>query len=1198
MPTASMHPFNAATMGIRSTLGSSTSLDRLGPASAAGSSASMMTSGQSFVAQLAEVLDETRTASSPILSSATSSRNLSGDGASSTFTRMNVLHDPVVAVRAQAAGMRKETQASQPEAGNQIMQPASTATVRTPNRSQANDVTPAAATFVAVPSQDDAGTLAGTAPLVSGAVQDSRPIPKHATSRVAESGSDDSKSNTTAHAIADVSNLSTIMIAPDLQPPTRPTSKISYTEPAAGPVQLTSTAGIDATGAIRINQTETLNGALAVNTGAGSVPAAVPLEPLPAIGFARTEAEADPTWTIPGQAIDVGSFATPGQAADASMASGPGLNDTDAGRQVATMVATPVAATVAQAVPQAKPVQSSVINVTGIGTSSQAGRSGTSSGSGNVLGDTNSGLLGTATTGIAGINVLSAATSAQAANSDVASGSSLDAAQPGMSAAIAIPKAPAAGSVQTTPATGADFASVSASGQAAGSNPAPASGFMPNTAQPGMSVPAAIQAAPTTASTLPTPIAGIDITSVAEPNQTASFNLAPSSGLSAEQPGMSVADAAQATSATNPAPLTPIAAINITSLAAPDQAASSSLAPSPDPHTAQPDMPVAAAAQAAPATGSTQPTLGINVTSLAVPDQAASFSLAPSPGPSVPQPALTVAAAPAQTASATVINVALTGTSDQSADLRTTFSSDSTPHAAAASMSPATVTQASSLALPSGPATGAAGGTEPVTAPGANASATTTRQIPAASVSAAAPPSSPAPGIAASSSTDDIGRTTSAIDMNGHDTTAETIILPLTPVSTTPVLSGNTNSAQATAISMLVDNATFIGSIVQPDASATSSATAVPVSLEGRAPGSDVASASTGQPMVDALLNHRSDPGGLGQQNALRAPQQTQAANVPTTRASAAISVIDQDDQASVTEVGTPASSSMQSALPVFDTHAGRPAAHDGTADATQLDVGPAKPSALPTASASSITPTINPTENAIADIAVGQTGSTIQPAVSDALPMATGATQALALPTFLPPEASDTSGAPTQVAASLLTLGSSPDGSSQLTVSLHPKELGSVQVQMDRSADGTVRIVVAASEPGTLRSLMTSQAHLHAALDAASVPTANRHLSFELTAPAVVSTHVGAVSIVDRQPETPRVDSPTSNQTGADLSGSRNFDQQDQSRSQDDRPGSAQRARSSFDETGDVDTTGRFRSSTLTPSSLRSSAGSINITA
>ena len=89
------------------------------------------------------------------------------------------------------------------------------------------------------------------------------------------------------------------------------------------------------------------------------------------------------------------------------------------------------------------------------------------------------------------------------------------------------------------------------------------------------------------------------------------------------------------------------------------------------------------------------------------------------------------------------------------------------------------------------------------------------------------------------------------------------------------------------------------------------------------------------------------------------------------------------------------------------------------------------------------------------------------------------------------------------QVSAPLVRLASAVDGSSRVQVSMHPRDLGSVEIHLDRRSDGSVSVTVAASEPATLRSLIADQAHLHAALDAASVPSAERHFTFELTAPA-----------------------------------------------------------------------------------------------
>ena len=142
-----------------------------------------------------------------------------------------------------------------------------------------------------------------------------------------------------------------------------------------------------------------------------------------------------------------------------------------------------------------------------------------------------------------------------------------------------------------------------------------------------------------------------------------------------------------------------------------------------------------------------------------------------------------------------------------------------------------------------------------------------------------------------------------------------------------------------------------------------------------------------------------------------------------------------------------------------------------------------------------------------------------------------------------LPPEggasAPDGSDAADQVGASLLTLASSADGGSRISVSLHPKELGAVHVQLQLAPDGSARVLVAASEPGTLRSLMADQQHLHAALDAAAVPSEGRHMSFEL-APATATAGGDADTRQgNHHPGSPGTVPGFDAQTGASMSGS-----------------------------------------------------------
>lgn len=222
--------------------------------------------------------------------------------------------------------------------------------------------------------------------------------------------------------------------------------------------------------------------------------------------------------------------------------------------------------------------------------------------------------------------------------------------------------------------------------------------------------------------------------------------------------------------------------------------------------------------------------------------------------------------------------------------------------------------------------------------------------------------------------------------------------------------------------------------------------------------------------------------------------------------------------------------------------------------------------------------------------------GQAVPAGPSSALDMppspATATTQTFELASALHGDPVDGAGAPAQVGASLLTLASSADGSSRMAISLHPKELGAVQVQLERSADGTTRIVVAASEPGTLRSLMTSQDQLHAALDAAAIPTTGRHLSFELaTSTSPAPGHVGAHpdAAAGSRPDVP---------TSADMSGFRDTNRQETSQSRDDRTGGfSGRSRDRSDDPGAVGVLGAV-SMPSPPSTRRMPSGSINITA
>jgi hypothetical protein len=99
-------------------------------------------------------------------------------------------------------------------------------------------------------------------------------------------------------------------------------------------------------------------------------------------------------------------------------------------------------------------------------------------------------------------------------------------------------------------------------------------------------------------------------------------------------------------------------------------------------------------------------------------------------------------------------------------------------------------------------------------------------------------------------------------------------------------------------------------------------------------------------------------------------------------------------------------------------------------------------------------------------------------------------------------PAASAPSHPAAQIAPALLTLARDADGSRQMTLRLHPAELGAVQVRIGRSETGTARIDIFAEQTGTLQALIRDQAELHRALDDAGVPAAGRTIVFH-AAPA-----------------------------------------------------------------------------------------------
>jgi flagellar hook-length control protein FliK len=85
------------------------------------------------------------------------------------------------------------------------------------------------------------------------------------------------------------------------------------------------------------------------------------------------------------------------------------------------------------------------------------------------------------------------------------------------------------------------------------------------------------------------------------------------------------------------------------------------------------------------------------------------------------------------------------------------------------------------------------------------------------------------------------------------------------------------------------------------------------------------------------------------------------------------------------------------------------------------------------------------------------------------------------------------------QVAPALLVLAKTMDGGQQMTVRLHPAELGMVQVRIARAVSGATQIEISADNPVTLLALQRDQPQLHRTLDDAGIPAAGRTVTFHI---------------------------------------------------------------------------------------------------
>ena len=109
------------------------------------------------------------------------------------------------------------------------------------------------------------------------------------------------------------------------------------------------------------------------------------------------------------------------------------------------------------------------------------------------------------------------------------------------------------------------------------------------------------------------------------------------------------------------------------------------------------------------------------------------------------------------------------------------------------------------------------------------------------------------------------------------------------------------------------------------------------------------------------------------------------------------------------------------------------------------------------------------------------------------------------------PASAAGGTGPAAQLAPALLTMAKSTDGSQQMTVRLHPAELGMVQIRIDRAVSGATQIDIAADRPETLLALQRDQPALHRTLDEAGIPVAGRTVAFHVLPHSAGSTGTGS---------------------------------------------------------------------------------------
>ncbi len=91
------------------------------------------------------------------------------------------------------------------------------------------------------------------------------------------------------------------------------------------------------------------------------------------------------------------------------------------------------------------------------------------------------------------------------------------------------------------------------------------------------------------------------------------------------------------------------------------------------------------------------------------------------------------------------------------------------------------------------------------------------------------------------------------------------------------------------------------------------------------------------------------------------------------------------------------------------------------------------------------------------------------------------------------------------QLAPALLTLAKTPGGNSQITIRLHPADLGMVQVQIEQGPSGATRIGITAEKAETLQTILRDQTQVHRMLDDAGISAAGRSVTFHVAQPAPI---------------------------------------------------------------------------------------------